>query len=229
MYSLMRWMLPVGVVVAMCLAQPSATQAQSVTPAEASLPGAVCLSDAQREVNAKLKALSRATTKDDHVWVFDPEYFVGTWDLEWGGPDTPLTTEVSGTLTVTHVEGCSYEGTLQAKTLDEPYSAKIQILMDPARSWLTWIENDSRGFTVIHSGFVGSDLGGYFTHFWEHSPAFMYKGEKIRLYGSTFLSSPGAFLLRSQISIDGGRYLYMGGLWFNKRITSPTSAAEGNP
>ena len=228
MTSFLRWTLSVGLIAMWCLAQPAAAHAQSVAAAEASLPGAQCLSDAQLAVNAKLKALDRPTTKDDPIWVFDPTYFVGTWDLEWGGPDTPLSTDVSGILTVTHVEGCYYEGMLKAKSIDEPFSVRIQIMMDPDRSWLTWVETDSRGFTVVRTGFIGSDLGGYFTHFWEHAPTFTYKGEKIRLYGTTFLSSPAAFLLRSQISVDGGRYLNMGGLWFNKRVTSP-SAAAGRP
>jgi hypothetical protein len=158
--------------------------------------------------------------------VFDPDYFVGTWDLEWGGPDTILTTEVTGTLTVAHVEGCFYEGNLQAKDVNGPFTAKIQLLMDPDRSWLTWVENDSRGFTIVKSGFVGSDLGGYFTHFWEHSPVITYKGQKLRLYGSTFMSSPAAFLLRSQLSVDGGSYLDMGGLWFRKQVSSSPAAAR---
>ena len=227
MYSITHWMLPVGVFSVLSLAQPPVVQAQSISPREASLPGARCLSDEHREINAKLKALDRATAPDDPIWVFDPEYFVGTWDLEWGGPDTPLTTEVTGTLTVSHVEGCNYEGTLQAKSLDEPYTARIQMLMDPERQWLTWVENDSRGFTVIRSGPVGSDSGGYFTHFWEHAPAFTYQGQKIRLNGTTFLSSPAAFLLRSQISVDDGSYLNMGGLWFRKQLSSaPTDAGR---
>src|SRR5688572_12368081 len=70
------------------------------------LPGPNCLTDAQRKTNADLKALTRPTTKDDPIWIFDPEYLVGTWTIDWNGPETPLGTEVTGTLTVTHVEGC---------------------------------------------------------------------------------------------------------------------------
>jgi hypothetical protein len=222
----MHWKLPIALFAAFFVSQTLAAEAQSISPAAASLPRARCLTDQQREINAKLKALKRPTTREDPLWVFDPNYFVGTWDLEWGGPDTILTTEVTGTLTVAHVEGCFYEGNLQAKDVNGPFTAKIQLLMDPDRSWLTWVENDSRGFTIVKSGFVGSDLGGYFTHFWEHSPVITYKGQKLRLYGSTFMSSPAAFLLRSQLSVDGGSYLDMGGLWFRKQVSSSPAAAR---
>lgn len=224
MHSIMRWKLPVGLFSALFFAQALAAEAQSVSPAAASLPRARCLTDQQRESNAKLKALKRPTTREDPIWVFDPDYFVGTWDLEWGGPDTILTTEVTGTLAFTHVEGCYYEGNLQAKSADGPYTARIQLLADPDRSSLTWVENDSRGFTIVRSGFIGSDLGGYFTHFWEHSPLITYKGQKLRLYGSTFLSSPAAFILRGQLSVDGGPYLDLGGLWFRKQLSASPAA-----
>lgn len=186
----------------------------------ASLPRAQCLSEQQRANNAKLKALTRPTTKDDPIWVFDPDYFVGTWTTDFNGPETALgaTSEIMGTLTIAHVEGCYYEGTFQAKALEGPYSAKVQITFDPDRSWLTWVETDSRGFTIVRSGFMGNDLGGYFTHFWEHAPVFGYQGKKIRLYGNTFVSSPAAFMIRSQISVDGGGYDRMGSLWFRKEM-----------
>lgn len=226
MHTKTRRKLPIALFSVLFVAHALAAEAQSISPAAASLPRARCLTDEQREVNAKLKALKRATTREDPIWVFDPDYFVGTWDLEWGGPDTPLTTEVTGRLTVTHVEGCYYEGDLQAKDVNGPYTVKIQILAGPDRSVLTWVENDSRGFTIVRSGFIGSDLGGYFTHFWEHAPVFTYKGQKLRLFGTTFLSSPGAFLLRSQLSTDGGPYLDMGGLWFRKQMSSSPAAAR---
>lgn len=181
------------------------------------LPGARCLTDLQRENNAKLKAMNRSTTKDDPLWVFDADYFVGTWKLEFDGPDTAMGTDVNGTLTIAHVEGCDYEGTLQATSVEGPYTAKIQIVNDPSRQWLTWIENDSRGFTLVRSGFVGGDLGGYFTHFWEHSPVVTAKGQKARLVGNTFMASPAAFQLRAQLSVDGGPYSSMGILWFRKQ------------
>lgn len=228
MYPMIRPALTAAVAT-LLLAQPAPAAAQSVSPAPAMLPAAQCLTDQQREANAALKKLNRPTTKDDPVWVFDPAYFVGTWDLDFGGPDTPLTTEVTGVLTVAHVEGCYYEGNLQAKSIDGPYTAKIQMLMDPSRSWLTWVEDDSRGFVIVRTGSIGSDLGGYFTHFWEHAPVVTYKGQKIRLHGSTFLSSPAAFLLRSQISVDGEPYMQMGGLWFRKRVDGAPGAASRTP
>ena len=186
---------------------------------ETRLPGPNCLSDAQRKTNAELKALTRPTTKDDPIWIFDPEYLVGTWTIDWNGPETPLGTEVTGTLTIAHVEGCDYEGTLDAKSLEGPYTAKLLIQADPDRQWLTWTEIDSRGFVTVRSGQVAGDLGGYFTHYWDRVAAFTLKGKKLRLFGSTFFASPGAFQLRAQLSVDGGPVRSMGTVWFRKGRT----------
>ncbi len=221
MRSNSRCMLLVGLVSAVFFNGAATALAQYGLQRTEPLPGKNCLTDEQRQVNANLKALNRPTTKDDPLWIFDPEYFVGTWTLDWVGPETPISNEVTGTLTIAHVEGCEYEGTLQAKSATGPFRAKIQILSDPARQWLTWVETDSRGFTVLRSGLIGGDLGGFFTHFWDRSPLITLKGgKKIRLAGNTYIVSPGAFQLRSQISVDGGPYTSMGILWFRKEFAS---------
>ena len=217
MRSMMSRTLAAGVFTTLLLAGQPSAHAQYGMQRSTALPGAQCLTDTQRENNAKLKALNRSTTKEDPLWVFDADYFVGTWRLEWDGPDTVMGADVNGTLTITHVEGCDYEGTLQATSADGPFTVKVQIFNDPARSWLTWVETDSRGFTVIRSGFIGGDLGGYFTHFWERSPMITVKGQKVRLAGNTFMASPGAFQLRANLSVDGGPYNSMGILWFRKQ------------
>lgn len=226
MRSNMRWIRLVGLVFGVLLNGSALAYAQYGIQQPTPLPGPACLTDAQRQVNVGLKALARSTTKDDPVWIFDPDYFVGTWRLEWNGPETPLGSDVTGTLAIVHVEGCDYEGTLQAKSGTGPFRAKIQISSDPVRQWLTWVETDSRGFTQVRSGLIGGDLGGFFTHFWERSPVFTLKGKKIRLAGSTFFPSPGSFQLRAQISVDGGPYASMGILWFRKEPGSAPGASR---
>ena len=186
---------------------------------ETKLPGPHCLTDAQRKTNADLKALERPTTTEDPSWIFDPDYLVGTWTIDWSGPETPLGTEVTGTLTIAHVEGCDYEGTLDAKSLEGPFTAQVLIQADPEHQWLTWTEIDSRGFVMVRSGPVGGDLGGYFNHSWNRVAAVTLKGKKLRLFGSTFFASPGAFQLRAQLSVDGGPVRSMGTVWFRKGRT----------
>ncbi len=228
MRSMMRLTL-VGVVVsAGSLLGPDTASAQYGQQRTEKLPGATCLSDEQRKVNADLKALKRPTTKEDPVWIFDPDYFVGTWTLDWNGPETPLGSDVGGTLAIVHIEGCDYEGTLRGTSAEGPFTTKIQIFADPTRGWFTWVETDSRGFTLLRSGMIGGDLGGYFTHFWERSPMVTVQGKKVRLVGNTFMASPGAFQLRAQVSVDGGPYTSMGILWFRKEFGASAPGA-GRP
>ena len=82
--------------------------------------------------------------------------------MEWDAPETPLAPEGmhTGTLTFKHVDGCFYEGELTAKDpKGAAYTTKIQMMYDPAAKYLTWIETDSRGYTLFKPGTIGADLG----------------------------------------------------------------------
>jgi hypothetical protein len=189
---------------------------QSGKPA-AENPAGQCLTEEQLEVNKKLVALDRPTKEGDADWIFDPDYFAGSWDLEWEVPESVLGSGglLNGVLTFRRVDRCYYEGELSVKGPDRPYNQKIQFLADPQNRWMTWIETDSRGFTIIKSGRMGGDRGGYFTHHWD-VPVFTYKGRKVRLRGTTFLGSPLTMRGRVQISVDDGAYENFGTQWFRK-------------
>lgn len=182
-----------------------------------------CLTDEAKETIKKLKALNRRLTKDDPDLPFDPDYFVGTWNIEWDAPESAMTQAgtIEGTFTVKHVEGCYYEGQIEVPA-PEKYSAKVQLLYDAQSKYLTWIETDSRGFVLLKPGPIGGDGGGYFTHYFE-PPAIRYKGKTIRLRGSTFLASPVNFRVRQQISTDGEPFMNFGNPWFTKRGGAPTA------
>ena len=121
------------------------------TGAPSGVPRKECLSDADRELIAKLKALNRPTTEKDPPPPFNPDYFVGTWSMEYDAPESPLAPDgvQAGTLTVKHVDGCFYEGDLVAKGPGGEFKTRIQIMYDPAAKYLTWIETDSRGYTLF--------------------------------------------------------------------------------
>jgi hypothetical protein len=70
-----------------------------------------CLSDADLKILADLKALTRPTSPTDPQPPFNPDYFVGTWAMEYEAPDSPLASEGmhTGTLAFKHVDGCYYE------------------------------------------------------------------------------------------------------------------------
>ena len=65
-------------------------------------------------------------------------------------------------------------------------------MYDPAAKYLTWIETDSRGYTLFKPGTIGADSGGYFTHYFE-TQGFKVGGQDIHVKGSTFLASPSNF------------------------------------
>jgi hypothetical protein len=90
---------------------------------------------------------------------------------------------------------------------------------------LTWLENDSRGFSLLRTGRVAGDLGGYFTHHWE-VPAFTFKGKVVRMSGTTFFSSPSSYRYRPRISIDGDEYMNFGNPWFTRSGPPPSAGQE---
>jgi hypothetical protein len=213
-------MRKVGAVVLALLACAVDGRAQHSGPPTGA-PRAQCLSDADLEIIAKLKALTRPTSPDDPVPPFNPDYFVGTWGMEYEAPDTPLAAEGmhAGTLTVKHVDGCYYEGELAAKDpKGASYTTTIQFMYDVAGKYLTWIETDSRGYTLFEPGAIGADNGGYFTHYFETQGFRASKGGPVlHVKGSTFLASPSNFRVRRSLSVDGDPYMNIGEMWFRKR------------
>ena len=176
-----------------------------------------CLSDQDLDLIKKLKALARPTTERDPPPPFNPDYFVGTWSMEYEAPDSPLAAEgpQTGTLTFTHVDGCFYEGDLTAKGPGGAFTTKIQIMYDPLAGYLTWIETDSRGYTLFKPGTIGADSGGYFTHYFE-TQGFKVGGQDVHVKGSTFLASPSNFRIRRSISTAGEPYMNLGETWFRR-------------
>jgi hypothetical protein len=184
-------------------------------------PRTACLTDAERAVVAEFRARTRSTSPDDPIPPFDPEYFAGSWAMEYEAPESPLAPEGmhSGTLTVKHVDGCYYEGALTAKDpKGAAYTTKIQMMYDPAGRYLTWIEVDSRGYTLFKPGTFGADLGGYFTHYFETQAFRASKGGPLlHVKGNTFIASPTNFRVRRSLSVDGEPYMNIGEMWFRKR------------
>ena len=181
------------------------------------MPAKQCLSNEQKELIKKLKTLDRPTRKDDPQLPFDPDFFVGTWDVEWGVPESPFgqAGPINGELTIKYVEGCHYEGDLKAESPDGPYTAKVLIMYNADLRHLTWVETDSRGFTITKTGRLGGDSGGYFTHYWE-IPQFRHKDKLIRLKGSAFIGSPVAFRSRYLLSVDDGPFENFGSPWYRR-------------
>ena len=193
---------------------------------ETPVPGQ-CLTREELDLIKGLQALKRPTrgaesNDPDDPLRFDPEYFVGRWRIEGVLPESPFGAagEYAGTETVRHVDGCTYEGTIQAKLSGAAYTVKTLMVYDRKARYLVRLEQDSRGFQLLKTGPVGGDAGGYFTHYWE-APAITYKGRKLRLSGATFLASPVNHRLRMQLAVDDQPAVSYGTTWWRREGDKP--------
>lgn len=188
---------------------------------ETPVPGE-CLTQEELDLIKGLQALKRPTrgaeyADHDDQMRFNPQYFVGRWRIEGVLPESPFgpAGDFTGIETVRHVDGCTYESTIQAKLSGAAYTAKVLMVYDRRAKYLVRLEQDSRGFQLLKTGPVGGDSGGYFTHHWE-APAVAYKGKKVRLTGSTFLASPINHRLRMQLSVDTQPSINFGTTWWRR-------------
>ena len=172
---------------------------------ETPVPGQ-CLTQQEFDLNNALNALRRPTvgveTDGDDQMVFDPHYFVGTWQIEGVLSESPLgeSGDFLGTETIRHVDGCTYESTVEATLADETITISSRMIYDRGAQYLILIEDDSRGFELVKGGLLRGDPGGFFSHYWE-APAIAREGSRVRLKGRTFFSSPDAYRLRMQMSV----------------------------
>jgi uncharacterized protein DUF1579 len=174
-----------------------------------------CLSQAELDRMKAIRALKRATTSAESP-TFNPDSLLGTWKMNFLAADAPWGPggEVTGTVTFKYVENCYYEGQLQATGPGGNYTAKIQLIYHELSKHLTWIETDSRGFTVVRLGDIAG-MGGQLTWRWESVP-FTYKGKLVRMRGTLFTASPDHVLQNIMMSVDG----------VNQRLGNPELAKD---
>jgi hypothetical protein len=200
---------------------PSSSPIVSFTPAMGR-----CLTPEQQKVNANYNSLSRPTQPGDEQPFWDPEYLVGTWDVEMRTQESPLGPggPAAGTLTIKSNEKdpCLYEGSLKGEDPDgKPFTTTISASYDPVKKILTWTEKDSRGYTIVKQGPIGGELGGLFHHhFGEDSstPVTAFAGKKFRFKGISEMSSPAYFKTDLQFSIDGSPFKTFGRAAFEKHL-----------
>lgn len=228
-----------NVALSVCLLVAIAASAAAQTPAELEAEPIVklqpgesqvdgqCLTEQELDVIARLNALRRPTLgvegddEGDDPAPFDPHYFVGRWEVEGVLPDSPLaqSSELVGTETVRHVEGCTYASTIEASTFDGDVTVESILVYDRRMKYLVRLEEDSRGFELLKVGRVGGDPGGYFSHHWEAAPIER-QGGRVRLAGRTFMLSPFHYDVRMRMSVDGEPFVNYGTLRW-RRLDEP--------
>jgi hypothetical protein len=214
--------------IALCSLVTAQTPAPSLDPAVKLQPGETavagqCLTKEELDLNLRLRTLKRPTrgyeygADGDDQSRFDPHYLVGKWTIEGTLPDSPLAPagELTGTESVRHVDGCTFESLLDARVGGLSFTAKTLMVYDRRASYLVRLEEDSRGFQLVKVGPVGGDSGGYFSHHWE-APAVTHNRARLRLKGTTLFSSPENYRLRMQVSTDGGPFVSYGTVWWRR-------------
>ncbi len=190
-------------------------------PGETPVPGE-CLTKEELDLIKDLTALKRPTVgvegEGDDQPPVNPHYLIGTWEIEGVLRESPLgeSGEFLGTETIRHVEGCTYESTMEATIPDGPVTVTALMVYDRRARYLVRLEQDSRGLQLLNTGRVGGDAGGYFSHHWE-APRFTLNGKVVRLKGHGPFASPVTQRLRMQISVDGEPFTNFGTLWRQRK------------
>jgi hypothetical protein len=185
-----------------------------------------CLTPEQRKVNDTYNSRERPTQPGDEMPFWDPEYLVGTWDVDMRNQDSPLSPggQSVGTLTMKAdaKNGCLYTGTLKAEDPDgKAFTRTISAVYNPLEKVLAWTETDSRGYTIVKQGPIGGELGGLFHHHFgddASTPATTVGGRKFRFKGVSEMSSPAYFKSDLQVSTDGGPFKTYGRITFEKQL-----------
>jgi hypothetical protein len=169
------------------------------------------------------------TKYEDPTPKFNMDYFVGNWGFEWVVPDSPLGEggPITGTESVKNVlDGRYYEIVIKAEGPQGPFTGNgILFYVDtPAGQHLTRYEV-TRGMALLKTGVLGGDLGGNYSHFWE-TPPFQQNGSTIRLKGRAYLTSPAAYRVNTEISINMGSYQNFGSMFYTKE-EDPKRAPSG--
>jgi hypothetical protein len=210
----------VGPASAQSSAEIAAEPILKLPSSETVVPGQ-CLTREELDHIAGLNALRRPTVgvegDGDDPAPFDPHYFIGTWRIEGVLPESPLgpSGDFVGTETIRHVEGCTYEGTLEATQGGESFRVESRMVYDRREHYLVRTEIDSRGSTIMKIGPMRGDPGGFTSHHWI-APAIEQAGTVVRMSGRTFVSSPYAYRLRMEMAIDDEPSMNFGTLWWER-------------
>jgi hypothetical protein len=161
---------------------------------------------------------SRPTEPTDEMPPPNMAYFLGTWSFEWNVPESPLgpAGKIKGTETYRKAQdGAAYESEIVGEGPQGAFKGRATTTYNEKEKLVTRSEMGLFGVSLVKSGPIGGDLGGYYTIYWETAPI-KKDGKTIKLKGKTQMLSPAHYRLLVQISVDGGPYTNFGNPWFRK-------------
>jgi hypothetical protein len=160
---------------------------------------------------------SRPTDPSDPMPPPNMDYFVGSWTFEWNVPESPLgpAGKFKGKETYKKTSDAVYESEVEGEGPEGAFKGRATINYNEKEKSVTRSETGLFGVSLVKTGPIGGDLGGYYTIFWETQPI-KKNGKTIKLKGKTLMLSPANYRLQVQISVDGGPYTNFGNPWFRK-------------
>jgi hypothetical protein len=154
----------------------------------------------------------------------DMDYFLGTWSFEWNVPDSALGPggKIKGTETYSKIlNGAAYESHQQGEGPQGRLQMQAITSYDKNQKLVSRYEIYSNGMSILKTGPIGGDLGGYYTIYWEATPINK-DAHVVKMKGKTLMRSPASYRLEVQISTDGGPYVSFGNPWFEKQDPNPS-------
>ena len=164
---------------------------------------------------------SRATDPTDPMPPPNMDYFIGKWSFDWNVPESPLGPggKMKGTEMYKKIAG-SYESDIEGEGPEGPFRGRAVMTYKEAERVVTRSEGGLFGVSVVKTGPIGGDLGGYYTIHWESAPI-KKSGKSIKLKGKTLMLSPAHYKVQVEISVDGGPFTNLGNAWFRKIDVTP--------
>ena len=164
---------------------------------------------------------SRPTQPGDPMPPPNMDYFLGTWSFDWNVPESPLGPggKIKGTETYEKIRG-SYESDIVGEGPAGPFKGRAQTTYNEKEKTVNRVEGGLFGVSVVKTGPIGGDLGGYYTIYWESAPI-KKSGKVVKLKGKTLMLSPAHYKVQVEISVDGGPFTSLGNAWFQKTDAKP--------
>jgi hypothetical protein len=167
---------------------------------------------------------SRPTDPKDPMPPPNMDYFVGSWTFEWNVPESPLgpAGKFKGKETYKKTADGVYESEIEGEGPQGAIKGRATTNYNEKEKSVARSETGLFSATIVRTGPIGGDLGGYYTIFWETQPI-KKNGKTVKLKGKTLMLSPANYRLQVQISVDGGPYTNFGNPWFRKTEGKPSS------
>src|SRR3954454_1600269 len=175
--------------------------------------GIVSIGAQKFDVSLALQRRPRAEAIQPHVEQ-RVDYFVGRWKFEYLGAEYPPLSSGgrSGTLTFTRLGAANFvTGRLDGELLGKPYQEQMSIALDPDTSMLAVVEKRPEGVELVSVASWRSPIAITF----QTSPV-QANGKIYQLRRLLSVTSPTAFDVTEEFSVDGGPFKRLGNGHYTK-------------